>query len=101
MGEVHLADDLKLDHPVALKFLPPELAEDSVHRERFFAEVFITRQLSHPNICRVHDPGEVDGRHFLSIEYIEGVDLASQMMQIGHLSNEKALSSTFPEFYEG
>jgi len=52
MGEVYRADDLKLGQPVALKFLPPKLAEDPVRRERFFAEVRITRQLSHPNICR-------------------------------------------------
>jgi hypothetical protein len=91
MGEVYRADDLKLGQPVALKFLPPALAEDSVRRERFFAEVRITRQLSHPNICRVYDIGEVDGRHFLSMEYIDGEDLASLMKRIGHLSNEKAL----------
>ena len=91
MGEVYRADDLKLGQPVALKFLPPALAEDSVRRERFFAEVRITRQLCHPNICRVYDIGEVDGRHFLSMEYIDGEDLASLMKRIGHLSNEKAL----------
>jgi tRNA A-37 threonylcarbamoyl transferase component Bud32 len=91
MGEVYRADDLKLGQPVALKFLPPALAQDSVRRERFFAEVRITRQLSHPNICRVYDIGEVDGRHFLSMEYIDGEDLASLMKRIGHLSNEKAL----------
>jgi predicted Ser/Thr protein kinase len=91
MGEVYRADDLKLGQPVALKFLPPAFAKDSVRRERFFAEVRITRQLSHPNICRVYDIGEVDGRHFLSMEYIDGEDLASLMKRIGHLSNEKAL----------
>jgi serine/threonine protein kinase len=91
MGEVYRADDLKLGQPVALKFLPPKLADDPVRRERFFAEVRITRQLSHPNICRVYDIGEVDGRHFLSMEYIDGEDLASLMKRIGHLSNEKAL----------
>jgi hypothetical protein len=76
---------------VALKFLPPKFAEDSVRRERFFAEVRITRQLSHPNICRVYDIGEIDGRHFLSMEYIDGEDLASLIKRIGHISNEKAL----------
>jgi serine/threonine protein kinase len=91
MGEVYRADDLKLGQPVALKFLPPKLADDPVRRERFFAEVRITRQLSHPNICRVYDIGEIDGRHFLSMEYIDGEDLASLIKRIGHLSNEKAL----------
>jgi serine/threonine protein kinase len=91
MGEVYRADDLKLGQPVALKFLPPKLAEDPVRRERFFAEVRITRQLSHPNICRVYDIAEIDGRHFLSMEFIDGEDLASLMKRIGHLSNEKAL----------
>ena len=91
MGEVYRADDLKLGQPVALKFLPPKLAEDPVRRERFFAEVRITRQLSHPNICRVYDIAEIEGRHFLSMEFIDGEDLASLLKRIGHLTNEKAL----------
>jgi serine/threonine-protein kinase len=91
MGEVYRADDLKLGQPVALKFLPPKLSDDPVRRERFFAEVRITRQLSHPNICRVYDIGEVDDKHFLSMEYIDGEDLASLMKRIGSLTNEKAL----------
>jgi serine/threonine-protein kinase len=91
MGEVYRADDLKLGQPVALKFLPRALATDPVRRERFFAEVRITRQLAHPNICRVYDIAEVDGQHFLSMEYIDGEDLASLIKRIGHLSNEKAL----------
>jgi serine/threonine protein kinase len=91
MGEVYRADDLKLGQPVALKFLPPKLADDPVRRERFFAEVRITRQLSHPNICRVYDIQEIEGRHFLSMEFIDGEDLASLLRRIGHLSNEKAL----------
>jgi len=91
MGEVYRADDLKLGQPVALKFLPTKLADDPVRRERFFAEVRITRQLSHPNITRVYDIGEIDGRHFLSMEFIDGEDLASLLKRIGHLTNEKAL----------
>jgi serine/threonine-protein kinase len=91
MGEVYRADDLKLGQPVALKFLPRVLGSDPVRRERFFAEVRITRQLAHPNICRVYDIAEVDGQHFLSMEYIDGEDLASLIKRIGYLSNEKAL----------
>jgi serine/threonine-protein kinase len=94
MGEVYRADDLKLGQPVALKFLPKALAADPVRRERFFAEVRITRQLAHPNICRVYDIAEFDGQHFLSMEYIDGEDLASLIQRIGYLPNEKALEIT-------
>jgi predicted Ser/Thr protein kinase len=91
MGEVYRADDLKLGQPVALKFLPKALAEDSVRRERLFAEVRIARQVSHPNICRVYDISEIEGRHFLTMEYIDGEDLASLLKRIGSLHGPKAL----------
>lgn len=91
MGEVYRADDLKLGQPVALKFLPRAFSKDPVRRERFFAEVRITRGLAHPNICRVYDIAEIDGQHFLSMEYIDGENLASLIQRIGYLSNEKAL----------
>jgi hypothetical protein len=91
MGEVYRADDLKLGQPVALKFLPKALAEDPVRRERLFAEVRIARQVSHPNICRVYDIGELEGRHFLTMEYIDGEDLASLLKRIGNLHGAKAL----------
>jgi serine/threonine protein kinase len=91
MGEVYRVDDLKLGQPVALKFLPKALADDSVKRERLFAEVRIARQVSHPNICRVYDISELDGRHFLTMEYIDGEDLASLLKRIGSLHGAKAL----------
>ena len=94
MGEVYRADDLKLGQAVALKFLPRAFASDPKLRERFFKEVRITRHLSHPNICRVYDIAEFDGQHFLSMEYIDGEDLASLIKRIGYLSNEKALEIT-------
>src|SRR5262245_33690993 len=92
MGEVYRADDVKLGQTVALKFLPREMSADAVWRERFFSEVRITRQLSHPNICRVYDIGDWDGRHFLSMEYIDGEDLASLLRRIGYLPTENALA---------
>ena len=93
MGEVYRADDLKLGQPVALKFLP-SVASDPVRRERFFAEVRITRQLAHPNICRVYDIEEFEDQPFLSMEYIDGEDLASLIKRIGYLTNQKALEIT-------
>lgn len=91
MGEVYRADDLKLGQAVALKFLPRDLEADPVRRERFYAEVRIARQISHPSVCRVYDIAEVDGRHFLSMEYVDGEDLASLLKRIGHLPGSKAL----------
>jgi serine/threonine-protein kinase len=91
MGEVYRADDLKLGQPVALKFLPERLSSDAALLDRFFAEVRTARQVSHPNVCRVYDIGEADGRHFISMEYVDGEDLASLLRRIGGLPQAKAL----------
>jgi len=61
MGEVYRADDLKLDQPVALKFLPRALERDPERLERLYGEVRIARQVSHPAVCRVWDVGESEG----------------------------------------
>src|SRR5512134_1622674 len=91
MGEVYRADDLKLGQTVALKFLPRDVERDDARRARFLDEVKIARQISHPSVCRVYDIGDVDGRHFLSMEYVDGEDLASLLRRIGHLPKEKAV----------
>ena len=76
MGEVYRADDLKLGQAVALKFLPKAVSGDEALLARFHAEVRLARQVSHPNVCRIYDIGEIEGRHFLSMEYVDGEDLA-------------------------
>ena len=91
MGEVYHADDLTLEQPVALKFLPEELSRDEERLRRFRREVRIARQISHPYVCRVHDIGEADGLSFISMEYIEGEDLRSLLRRIGRLPSEKAV----------
>src|SRR6266545_4339021 len=91
MGEVYRADDLKLGQPVALKFLPEKLASEPAWIERFYAEVRHARGVSHPNVCRVYDVGEIEGRHFLSMEYVDGEDLASLLRRIGRLPPDKAV----------
>jgi len=91
MGEVYRADDLKLGQPVALKFLPVELETNPDRLERFLAEVRTARQVTHPNVCRVYDIGEVEGHHFLSMEYVDGEDLASLLLRIGRLPQERAV----------
>ncbi len=91
MGEVYRADDLRLNQQVALKFLPASLEHDPAARERLLAEVRNARTVSHPNVCRVYDVGEVRGRYFLTMEYIDGEDLASLLRRVGRLSPVKAL----------
>jgi serine/threonine protein kinase len=91
MGEVYRADDLKLEQPVALKFLPPGLESDHERLERFYGEVRIARQVSHPAVCRVWDVGEAEGLHFLSMEYVDGENLSSLLRRIGRLPPDKAL----------
>ena len=90
MGEVYRAEDLKLSQLVAIKFLPECLSQDGVALARFHSEVRIARQVSHPNVCRVFDIGDADGVPFLSMEYVDGEDLASVVRRIGRLSPDKA-----------
>ncbi len=91
MGEVYRADDLTLGQPVALKFLPEEASRDEGLLDRFRNEVRIARRVSHPNVCRVYDVGEVDGHTFFTMEYVDGEDLASLLRRIGRLPQDKAI----------
>src|SRR5208337_12234 len=93
MGEVYRAEDLKLGNVVALKFLPASLQNDAAALAGFHAEVRNARQVSHPNVCRVYDIGEVSGQHFLTMEYIDGEDLSSLLRRIGRLAPDKALET--------
>ena len=91
MGEVYRATDLRLGQPVALKFLPEEMARDATALTRFHNEVRIARQVAHPNVCRVYDIGEVEGLPYLSMEYVDGEDLHSLLRRIGRLPSDKAI----------
>src|SRR5262245_33224718 len=91
MGEVYRAHDLKLEQQVALKFLPETAASNAGLRERLRGEVRIARQISHRNVCRVYDLGEIDGAPYISMEYIDGEDLGSLLRRIGRLPGDKAI----------
>jgi serine/threonine-protein kinase len=91
MGEVYRADDLTLEQPVALKLLPGAWSQNPDAIARFRNEVRVARQVSHPNVCRVYDLGEVEGLWFLSMEYVDGEDLGSLLRRIGRLPADKAL----------
>ena len=91
MGEVYRAHDLTLGQEVALKFLPEAAARNPAALARFYNEVRIARQVSHANVCRVYDLGEVDGQPYLSMEYVDGEDLGSLLRRIGRLPADKAV----------
>ena len=93
MGEVYKAFDVILNQTVALKFLAPAHLSDAA-LVRFRNEVRIARQVSHPNVCRVYDLGMVEGLHFLSMEYIDGEDLASLLRRIGRAARRPRPSSS-------
>lgn len=91
MGEVYRADDLTLGQAVALKFLPEEFRLHPDRLERFYNEVRTARMASHPNLCRVFDIGEMEGRPYYTMEFVDGEDLASLLRRIGRLPQEKGL----------
>src|ERR1043166_7666838 len=83
MGEVYQADDLTLQQPVALKFLPPHLQGDRAALTRFHREVSLARKISHPNVCRVFDIGYAEGLAFITMEFVGGEDLRALLGRIG------------------
>lgn len=95
MGEVYRADDLELGQSVALKLLPAHISADPVLAERVRDEVRVARRITHRNVCRIHDIArlaEADGGDmFISMEYVDGDDLATLLKRIGRLPQDKAI----------
>jgi non-specific serine/threonine protein kinase len=82
MGVVYKAQDLKLDRPVAIKFLPPHLSASEENKARFMQEARATAALNHPNILNVYDIDEQENRMFFVMEFIEGKTLKSHIMSL-------------------
>lgn len=85
MATVDLARDAELDRPVALKWLAENLARDEDLRRRFLREARLAARLAHPNVVRVFDVGEDEGRPFIAMEYVEGETLADHLARRGPL----------------
>jgi len=86
MGTVYKAMDAELDEAVAIKTLRPEaLSSDPSALERFKGEIRLARRISHRNVVRTHDLGEVDGLYFISMEYVEGKSLKELIRARGRL----------------
>jgi serine/threonine-protein kinase len=92
MSVVYLAEHIGLGRKVALKLLGPELAEDDAFRERFIRESRITAGLDHPNIVTVYDAGEADGVLFISMRYVQGIDLERMLRAETRLEPGRAVS---------
>lgn len=90
MGAVYLARDTVLGREVALKVLPPEMAKNEAARKRFEQEASHAAKLRHENIVTLFDVGEVNGAHFLAMEFIEGTDLHEYISRKGRLDAEEA-----------
>ena len=92
VGEVYKAHDQIMDQDVALKFLALGHTGGDPTRSRFVGEVATAREVAHPNVVRVYDIGQLaDGEVFISMEFIDGEDLASLLRRAGRLSGEKTV----------
>ncbi len=91
IGVVYRAEDLELRETIALKFLHPRLQELDQAMDMLRQEVRVARQISHPNVIRVFDFGVGIGEVFISMEYVDGEDLASVVRRVGRLPSEKLL----------
>jgi non-specific serine/threonine protein kinase len=81
MGVVYLARDRRLEREVALKLLPPELDNDAAARERFLGEARTLAALNHPNIATIYSLEDSGGRHFLTMELVEGRSLWERLRE--------------------
>ena len=90
MADVFLAQDTEQDRKVALKFLSAEMQKDPTARSRFVREANLGRALEHPNICKIHEADEVEGRTFIVMEYVEG-ETIQERLQKGRMPLPQAL----------
>ena len=91
MGAVYLAREGSLQRDVALKILPPSLAENETFIRRFIREARSAAQLSHPNTVHVYAVRQTDGAHYIAMEYVEGPSLRDHIRAKGRLGEREAL----------
>ena len=92
MGDVYKAYDPRLKRYIALKLLPPGLAEDTGFRERFLRESELAASLDHPSIVPIYDAGEVGGQLYIAMRYVEGTDLKALIREDGALAPARAVA---------
>ena len=91
MGKVYKAFDTKIQEKIAIKIIRPDIASDQKTITRFRNELKLARQITHRNICRMHDLGEDQGTHFITMEYVAGESLKKIIRMTGPLTIGTAL----------
>ncbi|KAE8765008.1 serine/threonine-protein kinase [Georgenia thermotolerans] len=91
MGVVYLATDVRLNRPVALKVLAPELSENEKFRSRFVRESQLAASVDHPNVIPVYGAGEWQGHLYIAMRYVQGTDLRAELALRGPLALPEAL----------
>ena len=100
MGAVYKCHDEELEREVALKIIRPEIASDTAIIERFKREIQLSSRVTHKNVLRVYDLGEADGVRFLTMQFVEGEDLANLLRRTGPLPVTR-LFHVFRQICEG
>jgi serine/threonine protein kinase len=94
MGEVYQAHDRELEETVAIKLLRPDLTDSPDALRRFRAEARLARRVRHKNVCAIHDFGRCGDVCYLTMEYVDGIDLHADLRAKGRLSATEALDAT-------
>ncbi|AMY08357.1 Serine/threonine-protein kinase PrkC [Luteitalea pratensis] len=90
MGQVYRAHDRALDEVVAIKVLLPHLLGSPLMSQRFLSEIKLARKVTHRNVCRIHDYGEDGTLGYISMQFVEGIELTALIAQSGGLAVDEA-----------
>src|SRR5262249_2222493 len=92
MGQVYKVIDRRLNRTVALKLIRRGLHAQLGALQRFRRELSLAQQVTHPNVCRVHDLGEVEGSYYIAMEFVTGQTLEDLIHSMGHLSARQTIT---------
>jgi serine/threonine protein kinase len=91
MGQVFRAHDTVMRRPVAIKVLPADLANQPGYRQRFEREAYTAARLTNPHVIPIYELGEIEGRLYLSMPVIDGIDLATLLRRQGPMNPQLAV----------